>query len=97
MIIKNNPLLYVNVESEVGITLQYLAAGKGFTWQNGKKIYNPYFPTYALTFDLDNKMMYYYPTREALVQMPEGKRTLQEIKKILNNIGEQNGTKRTRI
>ena len=86
MIKKNNPLLYVNVESDMGITLQYLAAGKGFTWQNGKKIYNPYFPTYALTFDLDNKLMYYYPTKEALEQMPDGKKTLKEIRGILNKM-----------
>ena len=88
MIKKQNPLLYVNVESSIGITLQYLAADKGFTWQNGKKIYNPYFPTYALTFDLDNKLMYYYPTGEALEQLPNGKRTLKEIRQILNNIEE---------
>lgn len=89
MIKKNNPLLYVNVESEKGLELQSFAASKGFTWQNGNKIYNPYFPIYALVFDLEERNMFYYPCNEALVQLPEGKRTLKEIKKILNNIGEK--------
>ena len=86
MIKKNNPLLYVNVESEKGFDLQLLAGSKGFTWNNGNKTYNPYFPTYALVFDFDDKRMFYYPTGEALLQLPDGKRTLKEIREILNNI-----------
>ena len=86
MIKKSNPLIYVNVESGRGLELQYLASSKGFTWQNGNKIYNPYFPVYALVFDLEEKDMFYYPCNEALSQLPEGKKTLQEIKKILNKL-----------
>ena len=89
MIKKQNPLIYVNVESDVGLEIQYLAGGKGFTWKNGNKIYNPYFPIYALVFDLDEKNMFYYPTGEALLQLPEGKRTLKEIRQILKHIGEE--------
>ena len=84
MIKNNNPLLYVNIESEKGLELQLEASAKGFTWKNGNKTYNPYFPTYALVFDFEGKTMFYYPTKEALVQLPDGKRTLKEIKKILN-------------
>ena len=96
MIKQSNPLLYVNVESEVGFQLQLKASEKGFTWSNGNKIYNPYFPSYALVFDLFYKEMFYYPIKEALIQLPNGKRNLKEIKIILNKMedrkNEQSGT-----
>jgi len=88
MIKKNNPLLYVNVQSEIGFDLQLLAGSKGFVWHNGNKTYNPYFPTYALVFDFDDMVMFYYPIKEAIVQLPNGKRTLKEIKIILKDIKE---------
>ncbi len=88
MIKKRNPLLYVNVKSKTGLALQLEASEKGFTWLNGNKTYNPYFQAYALVFDFDFKEMFYYPIKEALKQLPDGKRTLKEIKTILNKMEE---------
>ena len=89
MIIKNNPLLYVNLESEKAFDLQLVAGAKGFTWANGNKTYNPYFPTYALVFNFTEKRMFYYPTGEALFQLPDGKRTLKEMRILLSQMEDQ--------
>lgn len=86
MIKKQNPLLYVNITSSKGLELQLEASEKGFIWKNGNKTYNPYFPTYALVFDFGDKMMFYYTLDEAIRQLPEGRRNLKEIKKILKEI-----------
>ncbi len=86
MIKQNNPLLYIRVDSELGLKFQFLASVKGFTWANGNKVYNPYFPAYALAFDFEDKVMYYYTLSEALEQLPGGRRTLREMKGILNKI-----------
>lgn len=86
MIIKNNQYLWVPVTRDEGEIIQYFAAEKGFYWRNGRKIHRPYLPNYALAFDLENKVMYFYSLKEAEITWPKGKRSKLEIKKILKEL-----------
>ena len=86
MVIKNNPYLWVWVNQDEGETIQYLAADKGFTWENGRKIHKPYLPKYTLAFDFENLTMYFYSLNEGKLTWPNGERNKLEIKRILKEI-----------
>jgi len=86
LIIKDNLLLWTGVTRDEGIIIQQLASNKGFTWQNGKKFHNPFIPTYALAFDFDEKLMYFYSIKEARLNLSEGERGKTEIKVILRGL-----------